>query len=228
MASCYLKHWLSSFCFSNLSCCIYFKAITHWWATPLTRCYLSQWFHLSIDQNRPNTSQRLCIKVLSFAHSGFYCSQFYKQAVGELKDQDSQNSRVSNQQHGCSSWPCWKTYRTLSIFEPCKSVRRACVCASVDPPLMWMLVPGGFDMSWTICWRRERQTDGLFPLSRTIMWQMGNGAAYKHTARKQMCRRVTVWIETALTSAAVFFSLALVRAGVSHQLICFMMHIVDI
>lgn len=92
MASCYLKHWLSSFCFSNLSCCIYFKAITHWWATPLTRCYLSQWFHLSIDQNRPNTSQRLCIKVLSFAHSGFYCSQIYKQAAGELKDQDSQNS----------------------------------------------------------------------------------------------------------------------------------------
>lgn len=58
--------------------------------------------------------------------------------------------------------------------------------------------------------RTERQTEGVCPLSRAVMWQMGNGAAYKHAACKQMLWCVAVWIETALTSPVLF---ALVSAG---------------
>lgn len=88
VASCYLKHWLNPFCFSNLSSHIHFKAITHWWTTPLSRCHLSQWFHLSIDQNRLNAGGCVTAPLHKRARAGFYWIPFYRRgAAGQQVNQ---------------------------------------------------------------------------------------------------------------------------------------------
>lgn len=83
VASCYLKHWLNPFCFSNLSSHIHFKAITHWWTTPLSRCHLSQWVHLSIDQNRLNAGGCITAPLHKRARAGFYWIPFYRHGAAE-------------------------------------------------------------------------------------------------------------------------------------------------
>lgn len=84
----------------------------------------------------PKQTQHLCVKVLSFARSGFYCSPIYKPAADELKDQDSQNSRVLR-----PTTPRLLLIppenRTWSILKPCKSFRCACICASIAMILHW-------------------------------------------------------------------------------------------